>query len=143
MFISGVPARFWARKGEGTGQSVEKLFQKNLFSLDFMSNCIHNVYVRIIGKLKLQSFWQSHQQARKPLEKWIQIVEEAEWRNWSQLKSTFRKADLIQTKTNTYVIFDMGGNKYRLVTIVNFRGQVVIVEVALTHRQYDKGKWKG
>jgi len=108
-----------------------------------MSNCIHNVYVRIIRKLKLQSFWQSHQQARKLLEKWVQVVEEAEWRNWSQLKSTFRKADLVQAKTNTYVVFDIGGNKYRLVTIVNFRGQIVIVEVALTHRQYDKGKWKG
>ena len=99
--------------------------------------------MRIIGKLKLQSFWRSHQQARKPLEKWIQVVEDAEWCNWSQLKSTFGKADLVQTKTNTYVVFDIGGNKYRLVTTVNFRGQVVIVEVALTHRKYDKAKWKG
>lgn len=99
--------------------------------------------MRIIGKLKLQSFWRSHQQARKPLEKWVQVVEVAEWCNWSQLKSTFGKADLVQTKTNTYVVFDIGGNKYRLVTIVNFRGQVVIVEASLTHRQYDKAKWKG
>jgi len=138
----GVLARFWAKK-EAADQRVEKFFGKKLFSLDFLSNCIHNVYVRIIGKLKLQSFWRSHQQARKPLEKWTQVVEEAEWCNWSQLKSTFGKADLVQTKTNTYVVFDIGGNKYRLVTIVNFRGQVVIVEVALTHRQYDKSKWKG
>ena len=97
----------------------------------------------IIGKLKLQSFWRSHQHAKKPLEKWIQVVEKAEWGNWIQLKSTFRRADLVRTKTNTYVVFDIGGNKYRLITTVNFSGQVVIVEVALTHREYDKEKWKG
>lgn len=91
----------------------------------------------------MQSFWQSHQQARKPLEKWVQVAEQAHWDNWSQLKSTFGKADLIQAKTRTYVVFDIGGNKYRLITMVNFRGQVVIIEAALTHRQYDKGKWKG
>jgi mRNA interferase HigB len=99
--------------------------------------------VEIIGRLKLQSFWRSHRQARKPFEKWIQVVEEAEWGNWTQLKSTFGRADLVRTKANTYVVFDIGGNKYRLITTVNFRGQIVIVEVALTHREYDKGKWKG
>jgi mRNA interferase HigB len=99
--------------------------------------------VRLIGKLKLQNFWQSHQQAKKPLEKWIQVVEEAHWDNWSQLKSTFRKADLVRTGIHTYVVSDIGGKKYRLITMVNFKGQVVIVEIALTHREYDKGKWKG
>ena len=73
----------------------------------------------------------------------MQVVEEAQWSNWSQLKSTFGKADLVRTGIHTYVVFDIGGNKYRLITIVNFKGQVVIVEVALTHREYDKGKWKG
>jgi len=135
-------ARFWAEK-RCSDRGVEKLFQQKLFLLDFFPNCTHNVYVRIIGKLTLQSFWQSHQQARKPLEKWVQVVERAQWSNWSQLRSTFGKADLVQTKTSTYIVFDVGGNKYRLIMMVNFQGQVVIVEAALTHRQYDKGKWKG
>ena len=96
----------------------------------------------VIGLPNLESFWQSHPKARKPLEKWIQVVKEAKWNNWSQLKSTFRTADLVQVGTKKFVVFNIGGNKYRLVTIVNFKGQVIIVEVALTHNEYDKGKWK-
>jgi mRNA interferase HigB len=44
--------------------------------------------------------------------------------------------------TKKFVVFNVGGNKYRIVAIVNFKGQIVIVEVALTHKQYDKGRWK-
>ena len=98
--------------------------------------------MRVIGLPILKNFWQSHPKARKPLEKWVQVVKETKWGNWSQLKSTFRTADLVRVGTKKYVVFNVGGNKYRLVTIVNFKGQVVIVEVALTHSQYDKGKWK-
>ena len=98
--------------------------------------------MKVIGKLKLQRFWQHHRRARKPLEKWIQVVGHAQWENWSNIKSTFRTADLVKTKTRDFVVFNVGGNKYRLATIVNFRGQIVVVDVALTHAEYDKGKWK-
>jgi len=90
----------------------------------------------------LESFWQSHPKAKKPLEKWVQVVKEAKWNNWSQLKSTFGTADLVPVGTTKFTVFNIGGNKYRLITIVNFKGQLVIAEVALTHSQYDKGKWK-
>ncbi len=98
--------------------------------------------MRVIGLPNLERFWQSHHKARKPLEKWVQAVKQAKWNNWSQLKSTFRTADLVPVGTRKFVVFNIGGNKYRLVTIVNFKGQIVIVEVALTHSQYNKGKWK-
>ena len=96
----------------------------------------------VIGLPILESFWQSHPKARKPLEKWVQVVKEAKWGNWSQLKSTFRTVDLVPVGPKKFVVFNVGGNKYRLVTLVNFKGQVVIVEATLTHREYDKGKWK-
>ena len=90
----------------------------------------------------MESFWQSHHQARKPFEKWIQVVKHAKWNNWSQLKSTFGTADLVPAGNKKFVVFNVGGNKYRIVTIVNFIGEIVIVDAALTHKQYDKGKWK-
>ena len=98
--------------------------------------------MRVIGLPNLVSFWRSHPKARKPLEKWVQVVKEAKWNNWSQLKSTFRTADFVSVGTKKFVIFNVGGNKYRIVAIVNFKGQIVIVEASLTHKQYDKGKWK-
>jgi len=112
-----------------------------LFSLDFLPRCTHNVYMKVIGKLRLQSFWQEHPRAKKPLEKWTDVVEKADWRNWSQLKSTFNKADLVPGKEK-FIVFDIGGNKYRLITIVNFAGQIVVVKVVLTHSEYDKENWK-
>jgi len=121
----------------------ENIQVKNFISLDFLPNCIHNVYVRIIGKLKLQGFWRKHRQARKPLEKWVQVVEQSQWDNWSNVKSTFGSADLVKMKTGNFVVFNIGGNKYRLITTVNFKGQIVIVDVVLTHPEYDRGKWKG
>ncbi len=93
--------------------------------------------------MKLHVFWRKHRQARKPLEKWIQVVEQAKWDNGSNVKSTFRSADLVKMETGNFVVFNVGGNKHRLITTVNFKGQIVIVDVVLTHPEYNKGKWKG
>lgn len=90
----------------------------------------------------MESFKQSHPMSKKSIDRWTQVVEEAKWKNWSQLKSTFGSADMVTVGEKKFVVFNVGGNKYRIVTIVNFRGQIVVVEVALTHSQYDKGKWK-
>ena len=99
--------------------------------------------MRIAGKLKLQDFWYIHPEARRPLERWVIVVENAEWDNWAQLKSTFRTADLVKEGTKKFVVFNVAGNKYRLITTVNYQGRVVIVGVALTHREYDIENWKG
>ncbi len=93
--------------------------------------------MRVIGKLKLQSFWQHHHQARTPLEKWIQVVEQAQWDNWANVKSTFGTADLVKTKTRDYVVFNIGGNKYRLILAMDYGRQASYVKFVGTHRQYD------
>ena len=98
--------------------------------------------MKVLGLPNLVYFWQHHSTARKPLEKWLKVVQEAKWHNWSDLKLTFRSADLVPVGEKKFVVFNVGGNKYRVVTIVNFKGQVVIIEVALAHKQYDRGKWK-
>jgi len=107
-----------------------------------LPNCIHNVYVDIVGKLLLQEFWTKHKRAKSPLEKWIQTVEAATWRNFAQVRQTYGTADLFRRYGRTFVIFNIGGNKYRLVTAINYQGQIVVIEVALTHKEYDKNKWK-
>ena len=92
----------------------------------------------IVGKLKLKDFWHTHPEARNPLERWIRVVESAKWGKWTDLKSTFNTASLVGKR----VVFNVGGNKYRLITIVNYRGYLVIIEAALTHHEYDEEKWK-
>ena len=44
--------------------------------------------------------------------------------------------------TKGVVVFDVGGNKYRLVTTVNYQERIVVIDFALTHPEYDQGKWK-
>ena len=117
---------------------------KFLFSrLDFLSNCVHNVYVEIIGKLKLQEFWKRYNQAKKPLETWVCIVEKANWKNFAQIRQTYGSADLVvaKKKGRRYVVFNIGGTKYRLITSVRFGSAVYILDV-LPHDKYDKENLK-
>lgn len=97
----------------------------------------------VIGKLILQEFWERHKRARKPLEKWCQVADKAQWRNFGQIKQTLWRTSLVKVCNRIkVVVFDIGGNKYRLITTVNYQRQKVIIEIALTHTDYDKGKWK-
>jgi len=99
--------------------------------------------MKVIGVLKLQAFWKQHKRAKAPLEKWLQIAKNANWHNFAQIKQSFSTADMVKASARKFIVFNVGGNKYRLITIVNFQGQIVIVEVVLTHPEYDLNKWKG
>ncbi len=98
--------------------------------------------MEVIGRLRLQEFWEQHKRAKKPLEKWLQTTEKAIWRNFAQIKQTFGSADLVGVGDRKFVVFNIGGNKYRLVTTVTYQRQIVIIEMALTHIEYDQDKWK-
>lgn len=100
--------------------------------------------MKIVGKLKLQEFWQEdkHKRARIPLERWVQITEKTGWHTFGQIKQTFGRCSVVRENNRKFVVFDIGGNKYRLVTTVNYQGQIVVIEVMLTHPEYDRGKWK-
>lgn len=92
----------------------------------------------IIGKDILENFWQVKKDAENALKTWVQIVEEAVWQNFVELKKTYPKADLVGDCT----VFNIRGNNYRLIAIVNYAAQIVQVIYVLTHKEYDKEKWK-
>lgn len=94
------------------------------------------------GKPVIVEFIAKHENAAKPLKRWVELTENARWANFAQVRDTFRSADLIQRGGAAYVIFNVGGNKYRLVTEIDYDGAVVVVDVAMTHAEYSKNKWK-
>jgi mRNA interferase HigB len=94
--------------------------------------------MRILGENTLQVFKRKHSTARKPLDKWEIVVSKGAWKSFSELKKTFNSADYIEGKT----VFDVGGNKYRVIAVVQYAVGLVIVSHVLTHEEYDKGKWK-
>lgn len=94
--------------------------------------------MHIISKKKLRGFWNEHPRAKAPLEAWYQVAKKQKWSSFADLRATFRTADSV----GRFVVFNIGGNKYRLIAAVHFdRGKLFIRHV-LTHAEYDKGKWK-
>ena len=89
----------------------------------------------IANKELLKDFIQSHAQAARPLNRWIEKVRSAQWENHSDLKLMFPSADYVK---NGRYVFNIGGNNFRLVAVVIFIGGVLNVRFIGTHAEYDK-----
>ncbi len=94
--------------------------------------------MRIIKRGALEEFWQKHPDAKASLESWYAVVRSANWRTPADLKRVYRNADLVGRRT----VFNISGNKCRLIARVNYRVQIVFVLHLVTHSEYDKGTWK-
>ena len=94
--------------------------------------------MRIIKRGALEQFWQRHPDAKASLESWYAVVRRANWKTPAELKQVYHSADLVERRT----VFNIAGNKYRLVARVNYQTQRVFVLYLLTHAEYDKGAWK-
>jgi mRNA interferase HigB len=94
--------------------------------------------MRIIKRGALVQFWEKHPDAKTSLESWYAVVRRANWKTPAEMKRVYGTADLLGRRT----IFNIGGNKYRLIARVNYRTQCVFVLYLLTHAEYDQGAWK-
>jgi mRNA interferase HigB len=94
--------------------------------------------MRIRGSEKLAIFAEAHDDARTALNNWATAVEAAEWNNPAELKKTFASASFVEGKT----VLNIGGNKYRFISLVNYVLKTVLITHVLTHKEYDRGKWK-
>ena len=94
--------------------------------------------MRIIKRGALEQFWRVHPDAQPSLESWYAVVRSSKWQTPVDMKRIYPSADLVGRRT----IFNIAGNKYRLVARVNYRSQRVFVLYILTHAEYDKGAWK-
>ncbi len=94
--------------------------------------------MHIITRRRLREFWENDSQAYVPLDEWYQKIKKLKTDNLVQLHQTFPHADLV----GECIVFNVGGNKYRLITKINFVSQIVYVRNVMTHQEYDKNKWK-
>ena len=94
--------------------------------------------MHVISRKALRNFWKQHPDSQGSLSRWFKIVQRTNFESFTDLRSTFPSADLV----GDLVVFNIGGNKYRLIASVHFnRGKIYIRQI-LTHREYDKGDWK-
>lgn len=92
--------------------------------------------VRIIAVGTLRDFWRrpGRADAEQPLRTWVHVVRGARWERPADVRLAFRTADIV---ANNRAVFNIGGNKYRLVAAIHYRGQRVFVRFIGTHREYD------
>lgn len=90
--------------------------------------------MRIIARSRLREFWEVHPQAHAPLEAWYTLVKSATWRTPADVRAMFGSADFV---ANNRVIFNIGGNNYRLIVKVQYRDQAVYIRFIGTHAEYD------
>jgi mRNA interferase HigB len=90
--------------------------------------------MHIISLKMLREFWQKHPEAEQALRQWHSVVKQAEFTDFNHIRQLFNAADYVPP----YVVFDVGGNNYRVVVIVRYRFKKVFVQKVLTHRDYDE-----
>jgi mRNA interferase HigB len=98
--------------------------------------------LRVVSKTRLREFWErpGAGDAKKPLTDWFNTVNSREinWRHVADVRATYRRADQV----GDCVVFDIGGNKYRLITIIRYDIHMVYVRKVMTHKEYDKNTWQ-
>jgi mRNA interferase HigB len=94
--------------------------------------------VRVIGKTAIAKFSESHPDALTPLLRWYFVAKRAAWTNLVDVRIDFPHADSI----GPFTVFNVAGNKYRLVVAIKYRWQIVYVRQILTHAEYAKDTWR-
>lgn len=90
----------------------------------------------------LREFWEKHSDAERPLRDWYKTALEARWRNLQEVPRWYPHADGVKHENETLTVFNIGGNKFRLIARIRYDYQLINVRFVLTHREYDSGKWK-
>lgn len=91
--------------------------------------------MHVIRPETLEAFWTRHPSAEGPLRAWLDTVLEARWERADEVKATYATASIVGKRR---VVFNVGGNKYRLVVKVSYRTKVVFVRFIGTHDEYDE-----
>ena len=94
--------------------------------------------MHVIAKPALVEFWKKHPDAEGPLEAWYRIMRRKVFADFNALRDTFGSADYV----DPFTVFNIGGNKYRLIAVIHYNRRKVYIRQVLTHAEYDRDKWK-
>jgi mRNA interferase HigB len=94
--------------------------------------------LHIISRKKFKEAATCHSDLEAPLDVWFRIAKRASWQNLTDVRKTFASADSV----NRWTVFNIKGNRYRLITEINYRFQRVYIRHVLAHAEYDQEEWK-
>lgn len=91
--------------------------------------------MRVIARKTLKEFWLSHADAEQPLKSWFAEASAASWKSFQAIKKRHRSADVLP---GNRVVFDIKGNRYRLIAKIHYNTGIVFIRFIGTHAEYDK-----
>ena len=94
--------------------------------------------MHVISRKALRVFWQRQPDSEQPLRRWHKLMTTTDFGSFAELRETFPSADTVDDVT----VFNIGGNKYRLIASIHFNRRKVYIRRILTHAEYDQGTWK-
>lgn len=94
--------------------------------------------MRVISNSALRAFAAQEPRAERALQGWRRVIEKNRFANWAELKAVFNSVD----RVGELAVFNLGGNKYRLIAYIRFDKQILYIKAVLHHQDYDDGAWK-
>lgn len=94
--------------------------------------------MHVISQRALRAFWGAHPPAKAPLQAWYHVARRARWNSFADVRSVYRSADQV----GKFTVFNIGGNKYRLIVVIHYNRARVYIRHVLRHEEYDTGAWK-
>lgn len=94
--------------------------------------------MHIITQQRIWEAQKKHPEVASALDGWYRVMKQNKFNNFSELKRCFNSVD----KVGSVYVFDIGGNKLRLIANIHFNRQKIYIRHVLTHKEYDKGNWK-
>jgi mRNA interferase HigB len=94
--------------------------------------------MHVITRKRLNEFAEKYPETENALANWYRIVKQNDFANFADLKMKFLAAD----KVGKLTVFNVGGNKVRLIAAIHYNRKKVYIRAVLTHKEYDEEKWK-
>ncbi|MEH1850829.1 MAG: type II toxin-antitoxin system HigB family toxin [Nostoc sp.] len=94
--------------------------------------------MHVISFKILREYVDKHADCQEALSNWYKVSSKAKWSNLIDVQKIFYKAEAV----SNFTVFNIKGNKYRLIASIDYEGQLIYIKYILTHAEYDQGEWK-
>lgn len=94
--------------------------------------------MHIITRKRLNDFTEKHADAKSALQHWYKLMKFRNFKSFIELREVFPSADQVGKLT----VFNIGGNKVRLIAAIHYNRNKVYIRAVLTHEEYSRGRWK-
>lgn len=94
--------------------------------------------MHIISFRILREYAENYSDCQEALSNWYKVATKAKWQNLVEVQQVFLKAEAV----GNFTVFNIKGNKYRLIVSIDYEGQLIYIKYILSHAEYDKENWK-